>query len=453
MAEPEVRYCTTEDDVRIAYTVTGDGPPVVVCGDPIASHVQLEWSHPLFKVLFGELARSNTVIRFDPRGCGLSDRVLPQTLDEWVLDIEAVVKRAGFHEFALMGLQVGSPPAIAFAARHADQVSRLVLFDGYARVCDMFNTAQVQAMFAAAKADWTMATESMGFAAFGSAREESLPHGAYIRSCVGPEFFEHQAVLATFDASELARSVTAPTLVLKHSGVQYVTMEMVKDIAARIPNAQLAVVEGTWADDPKGVLRRAAAFINAGVADTSDFKDDSVPPPPRSALGQFVTIVFTDIERNTEILSRLGDAAWRELLREHERITRRLLEEHRGAEIKTIGDAFMASFGSATAALECAVALQLAFAARNESTAEPIQVRIGVNAGEPIAEGRDLFGTAVTMASRIAGTAAGGEIVVSNVVRELAAGKGFLFADRGEFVAKGFEEPVRVYEVRWRDDS
>ena len=426
---------------------TRDGPPVVVCGDPIASHVQLEWSHPLFKVLFGELARSNTVIRFDPRGCGLSDRVLPQTLDEWVLDIEAVVKRTGFREFALMAAHVGSPPAIAFAARHADQVSRLVLFDGYARVCDMFNTPQVQAMFAAAKADWIMATESMGFAAFGTAREESLPHGAYIRSCVGPEYFEHQEVLATFDASELARSVTAPTLVLKHSGVQYVTMEMVKDIAARIPNTQLAVVEGTWADDPRGVLRRAAAFINAGVADTADFKDDSVPPPPRSALGQFVTIVFT------EILSRLGDAAWRELLREHERITRRLLEQHRGAEIKTIGDAFMASFGSVTKAVECAVALQKAFEERNASADEAVQVRIGVNAGEPIAEGRDLFGTAVTMASRIAGTAAGGEIVVSNVVRELAAGKGFLFADRGEFVAKGFEEPVRVYEVRWRDDS
>ncbi len=205
MAEPEVRYCMTSDGVRIAYTVTGDGPPVVFCWDPIASHVLFEWSHPLIKVLLGELARSNTVIRFDPRCCGLSDRVLPQTLDEWVLDIEAVVKRAGFHEFALMGLQVGSPPAIAFAARHADQVSRLVLFDGYARVCDMFNTAQVQAMFAAAKADWIMATESMGFAAFGTAREESLPHGAYIRSCVGPEYFEHQEVLATFDASELAR--------------------------------------------------------------------------------------------------------------------------------------------------------------------------------------------------------------------------------------------------------
>src|SRR5437870_869413 len=435
--EPEIRYCTTTDGLRIAYTVTGDGPPVVFCWDPIASHVLFEWSHPLIKVLLGELARSNTVIRFDPRCCGLSDRVLLQTLDEWVLDIEAVVKRAGFHEFALMGLQVGSPPAIAFAACHADQVSRLVLLDGYARVGDMFNTPQVQAMFAAAKADWMMATESMGFAVFGTAREESLPHGAYIRSCVGPGFFEHQEVLATFDASELARSVTAPTLVLKHSGVQYVTMEMVKDIAARIPNAQLAVVEGTWADDPKGVLRRAAAFINAGVADTADFKDDSVPPPPRSAPGQFVTIVFTDIERNTEILSRLGDAAWRELLREHERITRRLLEEHRGAEIKTIGDAFMASFGSVTKAVECAVALQKVFEERNASADEAVQVRIGVNAGEPIAEGRDLFGTAVTMASRIAGPAGGGEVVVSTVVREAVAREGFLFAYRGASVGRG----------------
>jgi len=154
--EPEVRYCTTTDGVRIAYTVTGVGPPVVFCWDPIVSHVLLEWSHPLIKALLGELARSNTVIRFDPRCCGLSDRVLPQTLDEWILDIEAVVKRTGFREFALMAVQLASPPAIAFAARHADQVSRLVLFDGYARVGDMFNTPQVQAMFAAAKADWMM---------------------------------------------------------------------------------------------------------------------------------------------------------------------------------------------------------------------------------------------------------------------------------------------------------
>jgi class 3 adenylate cyclase len=113
----------------------------------------------------------------------------------------------------------------------------------------------------------------------------------------------------------------------------------------------------------------------------------------------------------------------------------------------------MASFSSATRALECAIAMQRAFAAQNESAGEPIRVRIGLNAGEPIAEQEDLFGTAVNMAARIAAQAAGGEILVANVVRELAAGKGFLFADRGETVLRGFEEPVRLYEVRWEEEG
>ena len=116
----------------------------------------------------------------------------------------------------------------------------------------------------------------------------------------------------------------------------------------------------------------------------------------------------------------------------------------------------MASFSSATKALECAIAIQVVFAERNESAAEPLKVRIGLNAGEPIAEddpsGRgDLFGTAVNMAARIASEAEGGEILASNVVRELVAGKGFLFNDRGDTELRGFEDPVRVYEVRWRE--
>ena len=132
----------------------------------------------------------------------------------------------------------------------------------------------------------------------------------------------------------------------------------------------------------------------------------------------------------------------------------RRLKAHGGSEVKTMGDGFMASFSSATKALECAIAIQSAFAERNESAEEPIKVRIGLNAGEPIAEddpgGRgDLFGTAVNMAARIAAKAEGGEILASNVVRKLVAGKEFRINDRGETELRGFEDPVRVYEVRW----
>jgi class 3 adenylate cyclase len=219
--------------------------------------------------------------------------------------------------------------------------------------------------------------------------------------------------------------------------------------------------------------------------------------PTHPASAAFHTILFTDIEGSTALTERLGDAKARELLRDHERTVREALAAHGGSEIKTMGDGFMASFTSATRALECAIAIQRAFegergvgARRREDVSEPnlpsstgsqdesrrvsedsplhsdsetrttkpepIRVRIGLNAGEPIAEddpdGRsDLFGTAVIVAARIAAQAHGGEILVSDVVRQLVAGKGFLFNDRGEHALKGFEDPVRVFELRWKD--
>ena len=129
---------------------------------------------------------------------------------------------------------------------------------------------------------------------------------------------------------------------------------------------------------------------------------------------------------------------------------REALKAHGGSEVKTMGDGFMASFSSATKALECSIALQQAFAEHNESAEEPIMVRIGLNAGEPIAEDEDLFGTAVNEAARITAAAEGGEILVPDVVRQLVKGKDFLFADVGERQLKGFDEPVRLFEVRWR---
>jgi adenylate cyclase len=132
---------------------------------------------------------------------------------------------------------------------------------------------------------------------------------------------------------------------------------------------------------------------------------------------------------------------------------RKALKAHGASELKTMGHGFMASFPSVTKALECSIAMQRALAAHNESAEEPILVRVGMNAGEPIAEDEDLFGTAVMEAARIAAAAKGGEILVSSVVRELAKGKQFLFSDRGEVVLKGFDAPVRLYEVRWQEET
>jgi class 3 adenylate cyclase len=177
------------------------------------------------------------------------------------------------------------------------------------------------------------------------------------------------------------------------------------------------------------------------------------PAAAALATGDVHTILITDMEGSTSLTQRLGDAKAQEVLRTHNSIVRDALKAHSGSETKHTGDGIMASFASATRALECAIDIQRALASHNESAEEPIRVRISVNAGEPVAEEKDLFGTAVQLAARICAHAEPGQILVPIVVRELAAGKKFLFADLGEAVLRGFEDPVRLFEVRWREEG
>jgi class 3 adenylate cyclase len=260
------------------------------------------------------------------------------------------------------------------------------------------------------------------------------------------------AAMSQVDVSDSLPDVKAPTLVMHRRQVPFPDVDHARQLASRIPDARLAVLEGQSPSrlvDMEPLLAAIDEFLGEGA---------EAAKAPGLAPDDVHTILFTDVEGSTALTQRLGDARAREVLREHERIVREALKAHGGSEVKTMGDGFMASFSSATKALESAIAMQRVFAQRGESAQEPILVRIGLNAGEPIAEddpdGRsDLFGTAVNEAARITATAKGGEILVSNVVRELAKGKDFLFADRGEASLKGFDEPVRLYEVRWREED
>jgi class 3 adenylate cyclase len=445
MPEPQVRYCTTQDGVRIAYTVTGNGPPLLFAAEPVISHVQLEWSHSVFGRIDERLARDNTLIRFDPRGVGMSDRTPPTELEHALWDLEAVVDRLQLERFALAAVQSASLAVTRYAASHPDRVSRVAFIDGFLRNQDLFNTPQVRAFLSAAADDFETATEVIGAIAFGTGREESRTHGAYIRACLDQEFILSAPKIAHFDVTALVAAVTMPALVIRHEGVQYVTTEMVRDLVSRLPDARLVVVPGLWADDPAGMAGLIADFINEAPG---------VPTKDESASQSGVhTILFTDLASSTALTQRLGDAKAQELVRAHNAIVREALAANGGNEIKHTGDGIMASFPSASGALECAVTIQRAVAERDVGAHRdaPLQVHIGLNAGEPVAEEQDLFGTSVQLARRICDHAEPGQIVVSDVVRQLAAGKGFLFADLGEVVPKGFEEPVRLYEVRWRE--
>jgi class 3 adenylate cyclase len=435
--EPEIRYCTTADGVRIAYSVRGDGPPHVVLGESIVSHVQLEASHPVLGPLFAELARHNTLIRFDQRGSGLSDRVMPSTIDDVDLDMEAVIARVGLGTFSVTALLTSSPGAITFAARHPDRIKRLVLIDGFARQADLLNTPQVRGLLAVAASDFVMATEVIGAISFGTGRDESRDQGAYIRSCIGPEYFANPTRGVLWDASEAATQVRAPTLILRHRGLEYVTDEIVRDLAARISDSRLAIVDGLWADDPVGLAVRVAEFINEGETTQRGRERET---PSGTAI-----ILFIDIVDSTALTERMGDASFRTKARDLDVELRRIITGAGGTtiEAKTLGDGVLATFPSASqgidAALRCAVA----------GDEQSLPLHLGLHAGDVIREQDNVFGGAVNIAARISALSAPGEVLVSRTVADLArTSAGVTFEDRGKFALKGVADAQRVYAVR-----
>ena len=456
--EPQIRYATTSDGVSIAYAQAGEGPDLVYVPMPGQAHAQLAWNST--SNLSTPLAGVFRVTTYDPRGNGLSQRDdLNYSLDAMLLDLEAAVDAAGLERFVLLALVDSVPVAVRYAAGHRDRVSQLVLSDGWAQFSDFPQTGVVQMERALREMDWLLYTETFGRVLAGLDNEAGVAYAEYLRACTTQEAWKaKEESLQRWDVRSDLSAVGAPTLVLHSPDSKWLPVNAGQRLAAGIPGAvfrmhSLLEVEET--------VRLVAEFCGASAPAKAAL--------PSSALQ---TILFTDVEGSTALTDRLGDAAAREVMREHERITREALKAHGGSEVKTMGDGFMASFGSATKALECAVAIQKAFAARSadlpspahgrgtsfprEGLGEGIRVRCGLNAGEPIAEddpdGRsDLFGTAVIVAARIAAQAEGGEILVSDVVRQLVAGKGFLFNDRGEHALKGFEDPVRVYEVAWRE--
>ncbi len=447
--ELRMQYATARDGVRIAFGTAGKGSPWIVRVPSLPFvHSQLEWSQG--SEFFDQLADNWSVVQFDPRGTGLSDRDATDfSLETRLLDLEAVVERLGLERLVLHGIGWGGPLAVTYAVRNPDRVSHLILDDTQARTEDFFNVPQMRALNQLTT-EWDVFLEYLAFMIYGVGRESAGPVVEFLRGCVTQETAGLISEAARRDdVTELLAQITVPSLILQHAAVSRQYLESARDMAARIPNAQLVMLEGLPTADLAKIIRAIGELVGTDTAMTAARSERSRP-----AASGVRTILFTDIVGHTEMMGRLGDKSGRDVLREHEILTRDVLRAHGGDEVKSMGDGFMASFSSVTGAVECAIALQRAFEDLHHGPSadpakEPIHVRIGLNAGEPIEEGGDLFGATVILASRIAAQAEGGEILASDVVRGLCSGKGFLFADRGENVLRGFEDPVRLYEVRW----
>lgn len=219
-------------------------------------------------------------------------------------------------------------------------------------------------------------------------------------------------------------------------------------MASVLPHAELKIfpTDVVWSDEiGEWIIDSATQFL---TPTTEDAAAAAVQP----AAHAFQAILFTDMERSTANTQRLGDASAQDLVRTHNTVVRDALRSHGGREIKHTGDGIMAAFHSASSALSCAIDVQRVVASMNDADANAAsRLKIGLNAGEPVAEDDDLFGTAVQLARRICDHAAPEQILVPEGVRHLVAGKNFLFADCGDTILRGFEDPVRLYEVRWRE--
>ena len=446
--EPRIQYAKTSDGVSIAYWTMGEGPPVVYVNTPPWSNIEFEakeWP------MHGIIASRCRLIRYDHRGTGSSQREVGEfSLDAHVLDVEAVVDRLGFDQFVLLAFD--GPIAITYAARHPERVSHLLMYGAVPRMADEYDLPRMRNAYAILDSgDWEMFTDTLGLAWAGWA-DSGLARdlSKFFRTCTEPEVARKTVkAYSQVDVTDLLPSLQVPVSIVYPKESPVTDISIGRSLAAAIPNARLTVADSTTGWSPE----TQEAFFAVLDEALAEMTGEPIPVLSGHNLADTHTILFTDMESSTAITQSLGDAKAQELIRAHNIIVREALSAHDGTEIKHTGDGIMASFAGASSALACAVAIQQAVAARAAEQPEiPLGLRIGLNAGEPVAEEQDLFGASVQLARRVCDHAAPGQIVASNVVRELAMGKGFLFADIGEVVPKGFEEPVRLYEVRWTEE-
>ncbi len=453
---PQIRYCTTTDGVRIAYWAMGSGPPLLHSPPMPFSDIAAEMDLDDARSWYERMAQTHTLIRYDPRASGSSERdVQDVSIEGFVLDIAAVATALPFESYALVASGMWVVPAITFAARFPTRVSHLILWNGRARPSDVQPSGRIVATRSLIEKDWAGYTDAWAQSTFGwsKATQARAWSRVYRESTNAEGTLRRMAALHNGDASELLPDIDAPVLVVDHRKRLNVPQNAAQYLAANLRNARLVVLDGVQsvpAVQTERVVENARLideFTGVTLPDQRALGAESSSATPRAPAGSAI-VLFTDIAESTALTERMGDAAFRDASRLLDHELRAAMRDNGGTPVdgKLLGDGVMGTFASAREAIAAAVRCS------QVSAASELGLHIGLHAGDVIREDNNVYGGAVNIAARICALSAPGEILVSDVVRGMArTSAGVEFEDRGEQEMKGVGDSVRVYEVRSRE--
>jgi len=432
----EVRYARS-GDIDIAYRQIGDGPTDLVFVPGFVSHLDLLDDIPFFGRFAKDLARYSRLVLFDKRGTGLSDRSLGfgSTADR-MDDIRAVMDAAGVARAALFAVSEGGPLAMLFAATYPDRVTNLGLYGTFAR---LLNAPDYEI---GASPDLADSLASYMHDNWGTGKvlkivvqnipDEALPLVArYERNACTPKMVEEiMRSNLSIDIRDILSAISAPTLVAHSTADPAIPVELGRYLARNIPGAQMleidADVHGSWEEFPV-------------PAEMIEFLSGEQAAPSFDRL--LATVLFTDIVSSTEADARLGDKRWSEVLDRHDTIARSHIERYQGRLVKTTGDGLLATFDGPARAIGCAQEIAKA------TKPLGIEIRAGLHTGEIELRSDDITGLGVVIARRVCDLAGTNELLASRTVKDLVAGSGIGFANRGTHALKGVPDEWQLYAV------
>ena len=446
---PETRYAKS-GDVSIAYQVVGDGPFDLVFAPGFVSNVEYGWEEPTLERFYRRLASFCRLIIFDKRGTGLSDRVsgVPD-LETRMDDVRAIMDAVGSERAAVVGYSEGAAMASMFAATYPERTPALVLYGTFLtwewlpERRETYRQVSWEEQLEEVERRWgtpEYCDELLRDDAPSKADDEEFRRWYATRLRLGAS--PAAAVTLTkmgmeTDARPILPSIHVPTLIVHRVGDRDCDIRNARFAAKQIPGAVYVELPGEdhlpWVGDSEAIVAEFERFLT-GVWESGGWDE----PEPERVLS---TVLFTDIVGSSELAASLGDRAWRELLGNHHQVVRRQLARFRGREMDAAGDGFFASFDGPARAIRCACAIV-------ESMPElGLEVRAGLHTGECELMDNKVAGIAVHTGARVASHAQPGEVLVSSTVKDLVAGSGLAFEDRGDHELKGIPGEWRLYAV------